>query len=220
VGVVQDFRQTGLDAEPNPEVFVPLAQLPLDAWKVQFAQEFATTHFLVARTTGDPFAARAAVQEVVSRLDPDIAVANVGTMESRLSDSVARRRFVVLLLSGFAGLALVLALVGLYGVMAYTVSERRNELGVRAALGASAAALLQMVLVDGLRITVIGTAIGLLLAGALSRVIVVQLFHVKAMDPIVYGGVALLFVAVACLASAVPGLRAARIDPADALRSQ
>jgi ABC-type antimicrobial peptide transport system permease subunit len=126
----------------------------------------------------------------------------------------------MLLLSGFAGLALMLALVGLYGVMAYTVSQRRKELGVRAALGASAAGLLRMVLADGLRMTVIGATIGLLLAGMLSRLIATQLFQVEAVDPIVYGSVALLFVVVACLASGVPALRAARTDPAAALRRE
>lgn len=220
VGVIRDFRQNGLDRDAEPEVFVPLAQLPLDAWREQFAQEFTSTHFLVARTAGQPLAATAAIQDVVSRLDPNLPIANVRSMESRLSDSMAQRRFAVLLLGGFAGLALVLTLVGLYGVMAYTVSQRRKELGVRAALGASAAGLLRLVLADGLRMTLIGAAIGLLLAGVLSRLITAHWFQVDAIDPVLYAGVTVLLVAVACLACGVPALRGARVDPAVALRCE
>ncbi len=220
VGVIRDFRQNGLDREANPEVFVPVAQLPVDKWREQFAQEFNSTHFLVARTAGDPLAATAAIQAVVSRLDPNLAVANVRTMESRLSDSMAQRRFAMLLLSGFAGLALVLALVGLYGVMAYAVNQRHTEFGVRAALGASAAGLLRLVLADGLLMTVKGVAIGLLLASVLSRLMRAQLFQVEAIDPMVYAGMTVLLVVVASLACGIPAWRAARVDPAAALRRQ
>jgi putative ABC transport system permease protein len=220
IGVIGDFRQNGLDRETNPEVFVPVAQLPLDEWKAQFAEEFMSTHFLVARTAGHPLAATSAIQAAVRPLDPNLPVSNVRTMESRLADSMAQRRFVMLLLSGFAGLALVLALVGLYGVMAYTVNQRRKELGVRAALGASASGLLRLVLTDGLRMTVIGAAIGLLLASGLSRLMTAHLFQVEAIDPVVYAGVTVLLVAVACLACGVPAFRAARVDPAGALRCE
>ena len=218
VGVIGDFRQNGLDRDTNPEVFVPVAQMPLDAWKEQFAEEFNSTHFLVVRTAGDPLAARTAIQAVVSRLDPSLPISNVRTMESRLAASMAYRRFVMLLLSGFAGLALVLALVGLYGVMAYTVSQRRKELGVRAALGAPAAGLLRLILADGLRMTIAGAAIGLLLAAALTRLMTAQLFQVEALDPVVYAGVTVLLVAVACVACGVPALQATRVDPVAVLR--
>ena len=124
------------------------------------------------------------------------------------------------LLGAFAALALILAVVGLYGLMAFTVTERRGELGVRAAMGASALSLLRLVLADGLRMTVIGTGIGLLLAVGLSRLMATQLFQVEAIDPIVYGGVTLLFLGVACLACGVPALQAARTDPAAALRCE
>jgi putative ABC transport system permease protein len=220
VGVIRDFRQNGLDREVNPEVFVPVAQLPLDGWKEQFAQEFMSPHFLVARTVGDPLAATPAIQAVVSRLDRNIAVATVRTMESRLADSMAQRRFAMLLLTGFAGLALVLALVGLYGVMAYTVNQRQKEFGVRAALGASAAGLLRLVLAEGLWMTAIGAAIGVLLASVLSRLMTAHLFGVEPVDPVLYAGVTLLLAAVASLACGVPALRAARVDPAAALRGE
>ena len=211
VGVISDFRQNGLEREANPEVFVPFAQ---------HGGDYLDTFFLVARTVGDPLAATAAIQTAVVGLDRNLPVANVRTMERRLSDSMAQRRFVTLLLGGFGVLALTLALVGLYGVMAYTVSQRRGELGVRAALGATAAELLRLVMVDGLRMTAIGVGIGLLLAAGLSRLLSAQLFQVEAIDPAVYAGVTALFVVVACLACGVPALRAARVDPATALRHE
>ena len=209
VGVIADLRQNGLERETNPEVFVPLAQ---------HGGDHLDTSFLVARTTADPLAATAAIQSAINRLDSNLALANVRTMEGRLSDSMAQRRFVMLLLGGFAALAVTLALVGLYGVMAYTVSQRRGELGLRAALGATAADLLRLVMADGLRMTAVGAVIGLLLAAGLSRLLSTQLFQVQAIDPVVYAGVAALFVVVACLACGVPAFRAARVDPAEALR--
>jgi putative ABC transport system permease protein len=178
VGVIGDFRQNGLDREAEPEVFVPLAQLPMDAWKEQFAREFTSNHFLVARTVGAPLAVTGVIQAVVSRLDPNLPLANVRTMESRLAQSMAQRRVATALLSAFAGLALLLALVGLYGVMAYTVSQRHRELGLRAALGASVGSLLRLVMADGLRMTLTGAAVGLLLAGTLSRLMAAHLFQV------------------------------------------
>jgi putative ABC transport system permease protein len=211
VGVISDFRQNGPEREANPEVFVPFAQ---------HGGDYLDTFFLVARTAGDPLAATAAIQAAVVGLDRNLPVANVRTMERRLSDSMAQRRFVMLLLGGFGMLALTLALVGLYGVMAYTVSQRRGELGVRAALGATAGELLRLVMVDGLRMTAIGVGIGLLLAAGLSRLLSAQLFQVEAIDPVVYAGVTALFVVVACLACGVPAFRAARVDPATALRHE
>ena len=131
---------------------------------------------------------------------------------------MAQRRFVMLLLGGFAALAVTLALVGLYGVIAYTVSQRRGELGLRAALGATAADLLRLVMADGLRMTAVGAVIGLLLAAGLSRLLLQRTLSVRAIDPVVYAGVAALFVVVACLACGVPAFRAARVGPAEALR--
>jgi ABC-type antimicrobial peptide transport system permease subunit len=159
-----------------------------------------------------------AIQTAIGRLDRNLPLIGVRTMESRLADSMAWRRFVMLLLGGFAAIALILALVGLYGVMAYTVSQRREELGVRAAFGASASSLLRLVMADGLRMTAAGAAIGLALAAALSRVMTTQLFQVEAIDPIVYAGVTVLFVVVAGIACGFPAFRAARVDPSVALR--
>jgi ABC-type antimicrobial peptide transport system permease subunit len=174
--------------------------------------------FLVARTTGDPMLMTDAIQTAIGRLDRNLPLIGARTMESRLADSMAWRRFVMLLLGAFAAVALILALVGLYGVMAYTVSQRREELGVRAAFGASTSGLLRLVMADGLRMTAAGAVIGLALAAALSRVMTTQLFQVEAIDPIVYAGVTVLFVVVAGIACGFPAFRAARVDPSVALR--
>ena len=201
-------------------MFVPLAQTFHSDWAPFGELEFDSSHFLVARTTGDPLAAADAIRAAVNRLDRNLSLTNVRTMESRLSESMAERRFVMALISAFAALALILSVVGLYGVMAYTVTERRSELGIRAAMGATAASLLRLVLVDGLRTTAMGAAIGLSLAIGLSQVMTAQLFQVKAIDPIIYAGVTVLFFAVSYLASSVSALQAARTNPAPTLRSE
>lgn len=211
VGILSDFRQDGLEPAAEAEIFVPFAQSD---------DLTGLAHFVAARTTGDPLTISAAVQEVLRKIDPGLPLANVRSMESRLADSIAQRRMVMLLLSGFAALAVVLAVVGLYGLMAYTVSQRRGELGVRTALGATGADLVRMVMAEGLRMTAIGAVIGLVLAVAVSRVMAAQLFQVEAVDPLVYGGVTLLLVTVAGLACGVPAIRAARTDPASALRAE
>jgi putative ABC transport system permease protein len=210
VGVVADLRQNGLESDVNAELFIPLAQ---------HGGEYVDTTFLVARTTGDPMSMTDVIQGAIGRLDRNLPLFGARTMDSRLSDSIAWRRFVMVLLGGFAGVALTLAVVGLYGLMAYTVSQRREELGVRAAFGASAFALLRLVMAEGLRMTVVGAAIGLVLSAALSRLMTRQLFQVEAIDPIVYAAVTLLFVVVAGVACGLPAFRAARVDPSVALRS-
>jgi putative ABC transport system permease protein len=209
VGVVADLRQNGLENDVNAELFIPAAQ---------HGGNYLDTVFLVARTTGDPMLMTDAIQTAIGRLDRNLPLIGARTMESRLADSMAWRRFVMLLLGAFAAVALILALVGLYGVMAYTVSQRREELGVRAAFGASTSGLLRLVMADGLRMTAAGAVIGLALAAALSRVMTTQLFQVEAIDPIVYAGVTVLFVVVAGIACGFPAFRAARVDPSVALR--
>src|SRR5205807_6273434 len=156
---------------PNAEVFVPLAQaggvLP----------ETAAGGFVVARTIGDPLAAAAAIQAVVSQLDRSIPLTNVRAMDARLSDSLSERRFVMLLIGGFATMAVVLALGGLYGVMSYAISQRRRELGVRAALGATTVDSIHLLMADGLRMTGTGIGIGLPMAAGLTRFMSSQLFQ-------------------------------------------
>jgi predicted permease len=214
VGVVGDFRQNGLDQPGNPSVFVPLAQ----AARAGAGDQIQGFHYLVARTVGHPLSMAAAVERVTGELDRNAAVADVRTMESRLSDSVARRRFAMWLLSAFAGLALLLAVVGLYGVMSYTVTQRREELGVRAAVGATAGSLLRLVIADGLRMALIGAGIGLLLAWGLSDLMATQLYEVRGVNVGVYMGMTGILLIVAAAACWVPAIRAARLDPVTALR--
>jgi putative ABC transport system permease protein len=211
VGVVADLRQSGLERDPEAEAFVPFAQS---------GNQSGALHFLAARTTGDPLAAAAAIESAVHRVDRDVPVANVRSMESRLSDSVAQRRLVMLLLGGFAALALVIAVVGIYGVMAYMVGQRRTELGVRAAMGATAPQLMRMVMTEGMWMTVAGVGIGLVLAGALSQLIASHLFQVEALNLSLYAVGTALLVGVAGIACSVPAFRAVRVDPAAVLRSE
>ena len=211
IGVIADLRQSGLERDPEAEAFVPFAQS---------GNQSGSVHFLAARTTGDPLAAVAVIESTVHRIDRNVPVANVRSMESRLSDSVAQRRVVMLMVGGFAVLAVVIAVVGIYGVMAYMVGLRRTELGVRAAMGATAAQLVRIVITEGMQMTLAGIAIGLVLAGALSRLLVAQLFQIEAIDPLLYATATTLIVGVAGLACSVPVYRAVRINPATVLRGE
>jgi putative ABC transport system permease protein len=215
VGVVADIRQAGLDRPPSPSVFVPLAQ-GVRAGPGDAIQGF---HYLVVRTTGAPLSMASTVEAATRESDRNAALYETRTMETRLADSTARRRFAMLLLAAFAALALTLAVVGLYGVMSYAVGQRREELGVRAAIGASALSLLRLVMADGLRMTLAGAGIGLVLAAVLSNFIATQLFEVRGVDVPVYVGVTIVLLMVASVACWIPAIRAARTDPVTALRA-
>jgi putative ABC transport system permease protein len=214
VGVVADFRQNGLDRDVNAEVFVPHAQAG------GADPETATSLYIVARTVDEPLAPTGTIQQAVGKLNRAVALADLRSMERRLELTLANRRFILWLLCGFAALALVLALVGLYGVLAYMVGQRRRELGLRAALGATSADLLQLVMAHGLRMTAVGVGIGLLVASVLTRLMSPHLFQVSAVDPGIYVTVSLTLIVVAGLACGVPALRATRVDPAAALRNE
>ena len=214
VGVVADIRQAGLDQTPSPSVFVPLAQ-GARAGPGDLIQGF---HYLVVRTAGAPLAMAAAVEAATRESDRNAALFETRTMETRLEDSTARRRFAMLLLAAFAALALALTVVGLYGVMSYTVSQRREELGVRAAVGASALNLLRLVMTDGLRMTLAGAGIGLVLAAVFSNLLATLLFEVQSLNVPVYAGVTILLLMVATMVCSIPAIRAARTDPVTALR--
>jgi putative ABC transport system permease protein len=213
VGVVGDIRHTGLDAEPQPEAFILFNQLPEGA---RFGRAGATS--IVLRTAGDPLKAVPFLRQAVLDIDPDIPLDNVMTMEARLSASVAAPRFYAILLGLFALLALVLAAVGLYGVLSYNVSQRHREIGVRMALGAEGRDILALVLRQGLLLTLVGVVIGLAAALGATRFLTTLLFGVTATDPMTYAGISALLVVVAIAACWIPARRAIRVDPMTALR--
>jgi ABC-type antimicrobial peptide transport system permease subunit len=161
-------------------------------------------------------AIRAAVQSV----DPGLPLAGVATMDDLIAQSLGPRRFSLLLLAGFALLALVLASIGLYGVMSYTVTQRARELGVRVALGASTRDVIGLVLGQGVRLVLLGVGIGLVAAFSITRVMRTMLFDVSATDPLTFVAIPLLLVAVALLASYLPARRATVVDPVVALRTE
>ncbi len=206
VGVVGDVKNRALNTEPRPVYYVPQAQVP-------FNQEI-----IVVKTTGDPHALVKAATKEVGTLDGDLAVFGVKTMEEYISRSVSTPRFNTTLLSIFAGVALVLTVVGLYGVMSYAVAQRTNEIGIRLALGAQTRDVLSLIIGQGLRLVLVGLAIGLLGAFALMRVISGLLFGVTAKDPMTFIIVSVVLAVIALLACYVPARRATRVDPLEALR--
>ena len=202
VGVVGDFHQFGLDAAPTFDVY------GAGGWTPNF----------VIRTSSDPVSLAHAAAEEIHKIDPNLPVVHVTTLDGLLSETVAPRRFSTVLLGVFAIFALVLAAVGIYGVMSYVVSLRINEIGIRMALGAQPRDIWRLIVGGGARLALAGIAIGLAGALALTRLLSSLLFEVRASDPITFGAVALLLAAVALLACYVPARRAMRADPMIALR--
>jgi putative ABC transport system permease protein len=213
VGVVGDVRHTGLDAEPQPEVYALSRQLPPD---VRFGRVGTTA--LVVRTSGDPLRVVPFLRRAVMDVDRDVPLDNVMTMEARLSASVAAPRFYALLLGLFALMALLLAAIGIYGVLSYNVSQRHREIGVRMALGAAGGDILSLVLGQGLTLAVVGVAIGVAGAFATTRFLRTLLFGITLTDPVTYAGITVLLTGVALLACWIPARRAIRVDPMTALR--
>jgi putative ABC transport system permease protein len=206
VGVVGNVKHERLDAEAKPEVYFPYQQSPAN---------FMT---LVIRTTSDPSNMIAAVRDQVLAIDRDQPVFDIKTMDQRLAKAVSQSRFIMLLLGVFSALALVLAAVGIYGVMAYTVTQRTHEIGIRMALGAQASDVLRMIVRQGMILALIGVLIGLAASFALTRLMSSLLYGVTATDPLTFVGVALVLSLVALLASFIPARRATRVDPIVALR--
>ena len=206
VGVVGHTMHEGLDGQIRPQVFIPEAA---------FATGFMN---IVVRTTGEPMGVVNAVRAVVHDVDPDLPMAGIETMDRLIEQSTGPRRFSMTLLGIFSGLGVLLAMVGLYGVMSYTVTQRTRELGVRLALGAGAREVLGLVLRQGVMLTLIGVAIGLAGAVAATRVMQRMLFGVSPTDPLTFTLVPTLLIAVALLATYLPARRATRVDPIEALR--
>ncbi len=215
IGVVGNVKHSGLDAVTNPETYYDYLQLPPDDMGA-----IEGTMSLVVRTAADPTNLIATIRNEVHSLDPDLPIFNVQTMENVVHGSVAQPRFRTLLLGGFAALALILAAVGLYGVISYSVAQRTNELGVRSAMGASPGDLLKLVVGQAARLAAIGIGAGLVLALIVGRGISRFLFGVSVLDPITFLGTAVVILLVTLIASYVPALRATRIDPVTALRTE
>src|SRR5262245_55747300 len=208
IGVVSDIKTYGLNMPPYPEIYRPDSQLPSDDCQ------------LIIRTKAAPETLAVAVREEMGRIDRDIPLRSVRTMEGVVADTLWRARLSAWLLGLFAALAAALASAGLYGVMSYSVNQRTKEIGLRMALGAASPDVLRMVIGEGFKLTVTGLGLGLAAAFALSRLIASQLFGVTATDPLTYAGVALLLAMVAMAACYIPARRAARVDPMVALRTE
>jgi putative ABC transport system permease protein len=207
VGVSGEVKQAGLDKPSDPEIFLAYQQAPY-----LFLQKLAV------RTTDDPMKMVAAIRHEVQAIDQDLPLTGIKTMDQYLSESIANPRFQSRVLSLFAAIALLLAAVGLYGVMSYAVAQRTHEIGVRVALGARSSDVLKLVVGKGLRLTLIGIAIGLVAAVALTRLLASLLFGVSTTDPATFVIIALLLISVALLACYLPARRATKVDPMVALR--
>jgi putative ABC transport system permease protein len=209
VGVVADVKHLGPDKEVKPELYFPDSQKGL-----------YTEPVLAVRTTVEPARMAAALRREVTQFDPDQPLYEVMTMEQRLANSLALRRISMLLFAIFAAIALIIAAIGTYGVISYSVSQRTHEIGIRMALGAERLDVLKLVLKLGLKLISAGITIGLIASLALTRLMKNLLFEVNAIDPLTFANVALMLGIVALLACLVPARRATKVDPMVALRAE
>jgi putative ABC transport system permease protein len=206
IGVVGDVRMIGLDTPAEPTVYWPHPELAYSRMTI------------LARTSGEPMAIVSAARSELHQMDADEPMASIVTAEQLLSDSFSRSRFTTILLGAFAGAALVLAAVGIYGVVAYTVAQRTSEIGIRVAMGAQRRDVLRLILAQGSRLIVSGVALGIAAGLLITRLLAGLLYGISATDPLTFAGVALLLAAVALMACYVPARRAMRVDPLIALR--
>jgi putative ABC transport system permease protein len=207
IGVVGNVRHVGLDTIPRPEVYQLLGQAQ---WPSMFVA--------IRSATSDAAMLTPAAQSVVWSVNKDIPLANVRTMQEVIANSVEQRRFSMLLLTIFATVAMLLAAIGLYGVMSYTVAQRTKEIGIRMALGARRPDVLALVVKQGMALVLIGIVAGVLLSLGTTRLISGMLFGITATDPLTFAGVGALLSAVAFLANYLPARRAAKVEPMVALR--
>jgi len=208
VGVVADVRHFGLSNDARPTFYFSSRERPLNFMTVAL------------RASGDPLNYVAAVRKEAQALDGNLAVANVQTMERLVSDSIAAPRFVLLLLGSFACVALLLAGLGIYGVMAYSVAQRTQEIGIRIALGSQARDVLRLVVGQGMKLALVGVGIGLAASFGLTRLMSKLLFSVSPTDPLTFAAIVVLLLLIALLACWVPARRATRVDPLVALRCE
>jgi ABC-type antimicrobial peptide transport system permease subunit len=215
--VVADAKQYGLDRPSPATVFVPIPQMSDKLMAV--VRAFTSAHFVV-RTAVPPLSLREAVKREIADLDPTLPLAEIHSMEEIAAVSVASRRFNMLLIGVFAALGMLLAAVGIYGVISYSVEQRTNEIGIRIALGARSADVVGLILRQGMLLALGGVAIGLAGALALTRLMKTLLFGVTATDPWTFAVLAAVLTLVALLACYIPARRAARVDPMVALRCE
>jgi predicted permease len=208
VGVVRDVRHLALEQESGSEMYLPIRQ----------TADYASVD-IVVRGTHSPAGLVGAVRTAVQPLDPNLPAQNFRTLQELVDRSVSPRRFVVLLLAGFAGFAVILASLGIYGVISYSVSQRKQEIGIRIALGASAGELQRRIVFQTLRLAAIGMTLGILLSWVLSRTVQGLLFGVTPSDPVTFGAMLVILTAVAALAGYLPARRASQLNPVDLLRS-
>jgi putative ABC transport system permease protein len=206
IGVVGDVRQMGLDTPAEPTVYWPHPELVISEMTI------------VVRTTNDPLTLVSAVRSELQQMDPEQPMAAISTMDQLLAGSLSRSRFTMLVLGVFAAVALVLACVGIYGVIAYSVTQRTQEFGIRMALGANRHDVFRLVLGQGTRLTLLGIGLGIVAALIVTRLLATLLFGISATDPLTFTTVALLLALVALAACYIPARRATRVDPIVALR--
>ena len=215
IGVVGDVRDDGLNTDPGPIMYIPVAQVTDGVTALN--NPLAPLTWAI-RTNVEPYSLSAAIQREIQAVNRNLPVAHVRSMDRVVAESTARSNFNMLLLSIFAGCALLLAAIGIYGLMAYSVQQRTQEIGIRVALGAGPAEMRNMIVLQGMRLAIIGVVIGLAAAFGLTRLMSSLLYGVKASDPMVFVSVATVLSAVALLATYIPARRATRIDPLVALR--
>jgi predicted lysophospholipase L1 biosynthesis ABC-type transport system permease subunit len=209
VGVVADARHSRLEEKPRPTYFEPYRR-NFDAWNLHFALQSKLPPQLLIP----------AVRKLLHGLDPALALDDIRTMRQRVAEANAQRRFQMVLMTSFAALAIFLAMIGIYGVMAYSVRQRTPEIGLRMALGASSQQVLLMIGRQGLSLVVIGLAVGIVAALVLTRALQAWLDGIAPNDPLTFVLIPFLILAVACCACLVPALQAARVDPAIAIRDE
>jgi predicted permease len=216
IGIVGNVRDASLTRNPRPAMYVPVAQVP-DGVTALNVRLLPLTW--IVRTRGEPYAAQAAIDAELRRVSGGLPVARVRSMDDTLSETTARSRFATWLMTAFGVVAMLLSAIGVYGLLAYSVQQRVPEIGIRLALGADPRRVGGMILLQGMRLAVTGIAVGVLAAWSLAHLLGSFLFGVTPRDPLVFAAVPTLLTTVALVAIAVPMLRAAAIEPSDALRS-
>ena len=208
IGVVGNIKRKGLTADADPEYFLP------------YSQAMITNPFLTIRTSGDPASVENALRAAVQEMDKSMPVYQVSTLEDYVSKSVAQPRFQTLLLSCFAGIALMLSAIGLYGLLSYMVVQRTLEIGLRMALGAQRTDVVRMIVRRGLTLALIGLGAGLAISAMMTRLLSRMLYGIRPSDPTTFVAMAAILLVVSLVASSVPAFRAARLDPMETLREQ